>query len=92
MYPSELEEGPQDLQSLLKNLAFQLVFDGEVTQLAHHRHDQCMRAGATTAQCARIWKNALAFAEQYVNPKHVESSRRFHYAQCSASMIANGMI
>ncbi|WP_152667155.1 hypothetical protein [Xanthomonas perforans] len=92
MFPSELEEGPQDLSSLLMNLAFQLVFDGEVTQVAHLRRDQCICAGATEEQCSRIWKSALAFAQGYVSPKSVESSHRFHFAQCSAAMIALRMI
>lgn len=92
MFPSELEEGPQDLLSLLKNLAFQLVLDGEVSQIAHLRRDQCIRAGATDEQCSRIWKSALAFAQSHVNPKFVEPSRRFSFAQCSASMIAAGMM
>ncbi|MCU1709519.1 hypothetical protein ABQW72_00390 [Xanthomonas hortorum pv. pelargonii] len=92
MFPSELEEGPQDLPSLLKNLAFQLVLDGEVSQVAHLRRDQCIRAGATEELCSRIWKSALSFSEAYVSPKFVEISRRFHFAKCSASKIVAGMI
>lgn len=92
MYPSELEEGPQDLSSMLKNLAFQLVLDGEVSQVAHHRRDQCVMAGASDEECRRIWNSALTFSQRPGAPSPLNTVRRFHYAQASASMIASGML
>ncbi|WP_267122635.1 hypothetical protein [Xanthomonas sacchari] len=74
---SELEEGPMDLLSCLRNLAFQLALDGEVSQIAHLRRDICVRVGADEATCSRIWKQALQAASE---SQCSSSEARVHFA------------
>lgn len=80
MYITELEEGPQDLISCLRNLAFQLVFDGEASQLAHIRRDICVSSGASEDDCSFVWNEALKAT------RDLRSSRQSIGFEVAASM------
>lgn len=84
---SEIEEGPQDQLSCLRNLAFQLILDGEVSQVAHLRRDLCECAGVSSALCSSVWKDALGCAVQI--PRHLTNSVsfRFFFAQQMAHRL-----
>jgi hypothetical protein len=74
---SEITEGPDDPRSRLVNLAFQLIVDGEPSQIAHIRHDLCVEAGINSLLCNVVWQASLQVGRKY---GHADSAKRFRHA------------
>lgn len=85
---SELQEGPLDPASCLRNYAFQLVLDGVCTHLSSLRRDQCIDAGIDPAICWEIQRSALQIA---TDPRNESVKGGFTFASSIARMLVSAV-